>query len=72
MVALRPNDSSVLYNAACTYGVLEKKTEAMELLRRAKAAGYSNENWIHEDPDLKCLHGDPEFTALFPSMPSSS
>ena len=71
-VALRPNDSSVLYNAACTYGVLEKKKEALELLRRAKAAGYSNENWIHEDPDLKCLHGDPEFTALFPSMHSGS
>jgi non-specific serine/threonine protein kinase len=71
-VALRPNDSSVLYNAACTYGVLEKKEEALELLRRAKAAGYSNENWIHEDPDLECLHGDPEFAALFPSMPSKS
>ncbi|MFI5057760.1 MAG: protein kinase [Candidatus Acidiferrales bacterium] len=70
-VALRPNDSSVLYNAACTYGVLEKKQEALELLRRAKAAGYSNENWIHEDPDLKCLHGDAEFAALFPSMPSN-
>jgi serine/threonine protein kinase len=35
-VALRPNDSSVLYNAACTYGVLRKKREARELLGRAQ------------------------------------
>jgi tetratricopeptide (TPR) repeat protein len=65
-VALRPNDSSVLYNAACTYGVLAKKPETLAMLRRAKEAGYSNEDWIHEDPDLLCLHDDPEFNALFP------
>ena len=65
-VALRPNDSSVLYNAACTYGVLRKKAEALAMLRRAKDAGYSNEDWIHQDPDLMCLHDDPEFSRLFP------
>ena len=50
MVARRANDSSVLYDAACSYDVLLKKREVMELLRRAKATGYSNENWIHVDP----------------------
>ena len=34
-VALRPNDSNTLYNAACTYGVLGKKAEALETLRKA-------------------------------------
>jgi len=65
-VALRPNDSSVLYNAGCTYGVLGRKAEALAMLRRSKDAGYSNEDWIHEDPDLTCLHDDPEFKLLFP------
>jgi tetratricopeptide (TPR) repeat protein len=65
-VALRPNDSSVLYNAGCTYGVLGRKAEALAMLRRAKDAGYSNEDWIHEDPDLTCLHDDAEFKLLFP------
>jgi hypothetical protein len=51
-VALHPSDSTVIYNAACTYGVLGKKAEALGMLRRAKAAGYSNEDWIHHDPDL--------------------
>ena len=67
-VALRPSDSSVLYNAACTYGVLRKKAEALALLKRAKEAGYSNDHWPRLDPDLMCLHGEPEFDALFPPM----
>ncbi len=67
-VALRPSDSSVLYNAACTYGVLRKKPEALALLKRAKEAGYSNDHWPRLDPDLMCLHGEAEFDALFPPM----
>jgi len=66
-VALRPNDSNVLYNAACTYGVLGKKPEALELIRRALAAGYSNFDWPRQDPDLKLLHRDSEFIKLFPA-----
>jgi serine/threonine protein kinase/Flp pilus assembly protein TadD len=65
-VALRPNDSNVLYNAACTYAVLGKKAETLELLRRSLAAGYSNADWPRQDPDLNSLHGDPEFLKLFP------
>jgi TolB-like protein/cytochrome c-type biogenesis protein CcmH/NrfG len=65
-VALRPKDSGVLYNVACTYGALGRKAEALATLRRSKEAGYSNEDWIHQDPDLKCLHDDPEFLSLFP------
>ena len=68
-VALRPHDSNVLYNAACTYGVLGKKSEALDLLRRALATGYSNFDWPRQDPDLKILHHDPEFLQLFPSKP---
>lgn len=65
-VALRPNDSNVLYNAACTYTVLGKKLEALDLLRRALASGYSNFDWPRQDPDLSSLHADPEFLELFP------
>ena len=66
-VALRPNDSNVLYNAACTYGVLGRKQEALDLIRHALSAGYSNFDWPPQDPDLKLLHSDPEFLKLFPS-----
>jgi tetratricopeptide (TPR) repeat protein len=63
-VTLRPNDSNVLYNAACTYGIFEKKTEALDMMKRAKEAGYGNWAWAFRDPDLACLRDDPEFRRL--------
>ncbi|HMD43903.1 MAG TPA: protein kinase [Candidatus Acidoferrum sp.] len=72
-VALRPNDGNVLYNAACTYGVLNRKEECLETLKRALAAGYGNLNWASKDSDLECLHDNPEFRTLvgLNSVPSS-
>jgi serine/threonine protein kinase/Flp pilus assembly protein TadD len=63
-VALRPNDPNTLYNAACTYGVLGRKPEALETIKKAFAAGYGNTNWAANDSDLSCLHDDSEFRRL--------
>ena len=63
-VALRPNDSNVLYNAACVYGLFERKQEALESLEKAVAAGYSNMDWVARDTDLACLRDEPEFQRL--------
>jgi tetratricopeptide (TPR) repeat protein len=71
-VALRPNDGNILYNAACTYGILGKKAEAFETIKKAFAAGYGNPAWAAKDSDLACLHGDPEFQKLVGSSESST
>ena len=63
-VALRPNDSNILYNAACLYGILQMKVEALRLLKRVNEVGYSRWDWVARDPDLVCLHDDPEFRKL--------
>ncbi len=63
-VALRPNDGSTLYNAACTYGILGKKAEALETIKKAFAAGYGNMQWAAKDADLNCLHDNPDFRRL--------
>jgi non-specific serine/threonine protein kinase len=63
-VALRPKDTNTMYNAACAYGVMKRKAEAMETVRKALAAGYGNLDWMSKDPDLDCLHDDPEFRTL--------
>jgi len=63
-VAMRPNDANVLYNAACTYGILGMKVDALETFRRSVDAGYSNLNWCLKDPDLKILYDEPEFKNL--------
>jgi non-specific serine/threonine protein kinase len=65
--ALRPNDTNVLYNAACAYGLMQKKPEALAALKQALAAGYGNLDWAARDSDLTCLHGDPEFEKLVQS-----
>ena len=33
-VAMRPADANILYNAACAYGVLRMKKEALDIFRR--------------------------------------
>jgi len=63
-VALRPNDGNTLYNAACTYGGLKMKKDALDTLKRAIAAGYGNLNWAARDSDVDCLHDDAEFRRL--------
>ncbi len=63
-LTLRPNDANILYNAACTYGLMENKAEALDLLRKMKENGFSQLDWARRDPDLACLHDDPEFLAL--------
>jgi non-specific serine/threonine protein kinase len=67
---LRPNDTNILYNAACVYGVLEEKAEALALLRRLKDAGILNVDWARRDPDLACLHQNAEFRALLGDAPA--
>jgi serine/threonine protein kinase/cytochrome c-type biogenesis protein CcmH/NrfG len=67
VLAMRPNDSNIIYNSACIYGIFNQKKEALDLLRKAKDTGFPNLDWAARDPDLVCLHDDPEFQALLSS-----
>jgi serine/threonine protein kinase/Tfp pilus assembly protein PilF len=70
-MVLRPNEATVLYNAACTFCFLGRKGEAMEALKKAWTAGYKDADWTRRDPDLASLHGDPEFEKLYPDKNKS-
>jgi non-specific serine/threonine protein kinase len=65
--ALRPNDSSVLYNCACAYSKLRLKREALDALKKAWEAGFKDVQWARRDPDLSILHGEVEFEKLYPA-----
>ncbi len=65
-MALRPNDAMVMYNMACVFGLLGKKPEALDALRKASEAGWKDATWARRDPDLALLHGEPEFDELYP------
>jgi Flp pilus assembly protein TadD len=71
-VAMRPNDPSVLYNAACTYGILGMKTEALAMFKRAVETGFSDMEWAARDTDLSCLHESSEFEHLLRQRRDSS
>ncbi len=65
-ITLRPNEATVLYNAACAFCSMKKKAEALEALKKAWEAGFKDPDWARRDPDLALLHGDPEFERLYP------
>ena len=66
-MALRPDDTMILYNSACTLCEMDRPKEAMTALAKAWEAGYRNPVWTRQDPDLAKLHGDPEFERLYPA-----
>ena len=63
-ISLRPDDSNILYNAACVYARLSRKQDALAVLKKAKEHGYRNIAWLARDPDLACLRDEPEFKRL--------
>ena len=65
-ITLRANEASILYNAACTFALMKKRTESIDALRKAWEAGFKDSTWARRDPDLALLQGDPEFERLYP------
>jgi non-specific serine/threonine protein kinase len=68
-VTLRANEASILYNAACLYCKLRRKTDALDALRKSWEAGFKDAAWARRDPDLAILHDEPEFDRLYPAKP---
>jgi len=63
---LRPDDSMILYNAACVYCGMNNVSDALVAIRKAWESGYRDPIWTRQDPDLALLHGEPEFDRLYP------
>ena len=71
-MALRPDDTMILYNVACAYCSMNNVKDAMIALKKAWEAGNRNAAWTRQDPDLAILHGDPEFERLYPAPSEAS
>src|SRR5260370_9538075 len=59
-----PDDPLILYGTACYEAMFGEKRAALDLLKRAVAAGYVNFDYMRRDPDLKSRRGEPEYEAL--------
>lgn len=66
-MALRPDDSMILYNTACVFCAMNNASDALIAIRKAWESGYRDPIWTRQDPDLTLLHGDPEFDRLYPA-----
>jgi serine/threonine protein kinase/Flp pilus assembly protein TadD len=67
-MVLRPDDSMIMYNAACVYCAMNNAGDALNAIRKAWESGYRDAIWTRQDPDLALLHGDPEFERLYPPL----
>ncbi len=64
LAVLRPNDSLVHYNLACSYCLTGQQDEAALALEEALANGYRDFKWMSEDPDLEDLRAHPAYARI--------
>lgn len=65
---LRPDDSLVHYNLACSYAISDRLDLAAQALERALSLGYSDFKWLAEDPDLANLRRHPLYRKIRAKM----
>jgi TolB-like protein/Flp pilus assembly protein TadD len=67
-LAVDPEDSHMLYNAACLYSTLGETEDALSCLAKAIDTGFGIRGWIENDPDLAPLREDDRFKALLQKL----
>jgi Tfp pilus assembly protein PilF len=67
-VSLDPEETSILYNAACFYSTLGKVEEALDYFDRAIESGFASREWIDNDSDLDPIRNHPRFQAIMKKL----
>jgi tetratricopeptide (TPR) repeat protein len=61
---LRPDDSLVHYNLACSYSLTDQFDLAVEALESSINLGYRDFKWLAQDPDLKNLREHAQYKKI--------
>lgn len=72
LLGLRPQDSIVLYNLACSYSLLNELDNALKFIKHAIECGYDNIDYLYADTDLDNLKNDPRFKEYMAKLPKST
>ena len=72
LVRLLPQNATAHYNLACSLALLKRKAAALRSLREAVSLGYTDFDWMQQDPDLDGLKSDPGFSALLEQLKPQS
>ena len=67
-LAIDPEDSGMLYNAACFYCVQGEREEALACLEKAVQLGFGLRGWVENDSDLASIRDDPRFQAALDKL----
>ena len=68
LAQLRPEDSLVQYNLACSYSLTGNFNQAAAALARALDLGYRDFKWLARDPDLAAVREHPLYKAIRDKM----
>ena len=71
-LAIDSEESTILYNVACTYSNLREKEKALDCLEKAVRNGFGHKEWIENDPDFTLLRDHPRFKALLQALSADS
>ena len=72
LVRLQPENPTAHYNLACSLALSKRRSDAMSSLKRAVALGYTDFDWMTQDPDLEGLKDHPEFVRLLDQLKPQS
>jgi len=68
LVRLLPDNATAHYNLACSLALSKRRTDALRSLKQAVTLGYTDFDWMTQDPDLEDLKDHPEFLKLLDQL----
>lgn len=66
--ALRPDDSLVHYNLACSYALTGQAEKTLDALKKAIALGYDDLDWMERDDDLDGIRSLKSYRVIVDSL----
>lgn len=72
LVKLQPTNATAHYNLACSLALSNRPLDALDALRVALKLGYTDYEWMRQDPDLVSLKVDPEFQRILADVKSAA
>jgi Flp pilus assembly protein TadD len=68
LVRLQPENSTAYYNLACSLALKNRNPEALRTLEKSVELGYTDHEWMRQDPDLESLRDNPGYKKLLDSL----
>ena len=72
LVRLQPDNATAHYNLACSLALVKRRADALRALERAITLGYSDADWMQQDPDLEGLRESAAFKKLLAQLAPQS